>query len=192
MVIHLVKLINKTHAFVSQDKSSTFKRPLACDGILVHSSGETDCTCTLASSINDAMVDFFDVLEELRLGCAWVTEQKHIYIASDAVLVVHIFWLSTEHSQAKAFLNEVMTIDRGRYGADQSRCNVTGSGRLSDLCLFFVGQIYDVLVALTFEIVDLNDGLKDGEAVLDVREVVVAVDVDAVDLDFVTGASDID
>ena len=41
------------------------------------------------------------------------------------------------------------------------------------------------------QVVCLNDRLKDGETVLDIGEVVVSVDVDTMDLDLVTRASDI-
>ena len=55
-----------------------------------------------------------------------------------------------------------------------------------------ISELDHVLVSEATEVVHFDDGLEDWESVLDVSEVVISVDVDAVDLDFVTRAGDVD
>lgn len=54
-----------------------------------------------------------------------------------------------------------------------------------------VCELHDILITLALKVVNLNDGLENGEAVLDVCEVIVSVDVNTVNLDLITWAGDI-
>ena len=55
----------------------------------------------------------------------------------------------------------------------------------------FVGELDYIFISKSSQIVHLNDGLEDWETVLDVGKVVVPVDVDSMDLDFIARASHI-
>lgn len=61
-----------------------------------------------------------------------------------------------------------------------------------DLLLVVVSELNDVLVAESSQVVGLNDGLEDGESVLNVSEVVEPVDVNTGDFDFISGSGNID
>ena len=111
LVVHLVKLVNEADTFVSKDESTALKRPFSSDWILVHTSRETDCACTFAGRVDHTMVDFFDVLEELTLGSARVSQQKHVDVTSDPVLTINILWLAAKHSECEALFNEVVAVD---------------------------------------------------------------------------------
>jgi len=58
--------------------------------------------------------------------------------------------------------------------------------------LLLVSELNHIFIAKALQVVHFDDSLKDGEAMLDVREVVIPVDVDSMNLDLITGASDVD
>ena len=100
-----------------------------------------------------------------------------------------VLGLSSEHSQSKSPLNELVSIDGWGNGVDDSLADVRSSCKLSDLLLVLVGQLEDLVVSESLHIVRLDDRLEDGEAVLDIGEVVKPVDVDTCDLHFISWAS---
>ena len=74
---------------------------------------------------------------------------------------------------------------------DYSVGNVTFARRLSDLSFLLIGKLNHVLIAKAVHVVGLNNCLENWEAMLDVSEVVVSIDVDSMNLDLVAWASDI-
>ena len=98
LVIHLVELVDEADTLVGKHKCTTFQSPLACDRVFMNTSRQSDRACTFACSIHYSVINFLNILEELRFGSSWVTKQKHVDISSDSVLPVHIFRLSTKHS----------------------------------------------------------------------------------------------
>ena len=191
IVVHLIKLINEADSFIGEDECSTLERPLTSDWVSMHAGRKTDGACTFTCRVDDAMVDLFDVLEELTLGCAWVSEQEHINVTTDSVLAVHVLGLTAKHGQCQALLDEIVTVDRRCNRLDHSVCDVSLSRCLSDLSLLLISELNHVLITKAVQVVCLNDCLEDRETVLDVCEVVIPVDVDSVDFNFVARASDI-
>ena len=57
--------------------------------------------------------------------------------------------------------------------------------------LLLVRELHYILVSLALKVVDFDDCLENGETVLDVREVIVPIDVNAVNLDLITWTGDI-
>ena len=62
---------------------------------------------------------------------------------------------------------------------------------LSDLSLLLIGKLNYVLIAKTLQVIGLYNGLEDREAVLDVSKVVIPVDIDSMDFNLVSRASNI-
>ena len=85
-----------------------------------------------------------------------------------------------------------MPVDRGRDGGNQALGDVLLPAGVSDNLLLLVCELHNVFVSLALQVVDLNDGLEDGEAVLNVREIVISVDVNAMNFDFISWSSNID
>ena len=192
ILIHLIELINEADTFVGEDESSTLKCPFSSDGVFVHTSCQTDSTCALSCRVDNSVVDLLDVLEELGLSGTGVTEEQHVDVATDPMLLVHVLGLASKHSQQKTFLDELMAIDRWSNRSNKALGNVLLAASITDFVLLLIGQLYNILVTLTLQVVDLNDCLEDGESVLDVRKVIVPVDVDSVDFDLITGAGNVD
>ena len=114
LIVHLVKLIDQADSFVSQNQSTCLKRPLLSDRISVHSSSQTHCTSSLSGSIDDSWEYLLYVLEELRLGSTWVSEQEAVDISPDLVLATNILGHSSKHSQRDGFLDELVSVDGWR------------------------------------------------------------------------------
>ena len=108
------------------------------------------------------------------------------------MLPVHIFRLTAKHGKREPFLDELVPVDTGCDGRDQALGNVGLSRFSSDLGFLLISQLDDVFVTKSLQVVHFDNCLEDREAVLDVGEVVVSVDVDAMDLDLVAGARYID
>lgn len=192
VLIHLIELIDEADAFVGKDESSTLKCPFSSDGVFVHTSCQTDSTCALSGRVNNSVVDLLDVLEELRLGGTGVTEEEHVDVATNPMFLVHILGLASEHSQQKTFLDELMAVDGWSNGSNKALGNVLLAASITDFVLLLIGQLHNILVTLTLQVVDLNDCLEDRESVLDVCKVIVPVDVDSVDFNFITGTGNVD
>jgi len=108
------------------------------------------------------------------------------------VLLVDVLGLASKHSQQKTFLDELMAVDGGSNGSNKTLGNVLLAASITNFVFLLVGQLHNILITLTLQIVDLNDSLEDRESVLDVRKVIVSVDVDSVDFNFITGAGNVD
>jgi len=74
LFIHLIELINKAEAFISQDHCSSLQFPLACLIILFYTSCQSHCRCTFASGINTAVENFLKTLKELWFGDSRITK----------------------------------------------------------------------------------------------------------------------
>lgn len=186
LFIHFVELIDQTDSFIGQNKSSSFQRPLLSDWVSVHSRSETNGTCSLTSGIDDSWEDLFNVLEELRLGCSWVSEKKAINISSNFMLSSNIFWNSSKHSQSDGFLDELVSKDGRSYRLKDYFSDVWFLRKGSDLLLVLVGQLNDIFVSETFDVVGLDGSVEHWEAVLDVSAVVKPIDKDSCDFNFIT------
>ena len=99
IVVHLIKLVDEADSFIGEYKCSTLERPLSSDWISVYTCRKTDSACTFTSCVDNSMVDLLDVLEELTFGSTWVSQQKHIDVTTDPVLVVNVFGLTAKHGQ---------------------------------------------------------------------------------------------
>ena len=96
-VVHLVELVDQADALVGEHERAAFERPLARHRLLVHRRRQTDGRGSLAGGEDGARRRLLDVLEELRLGRARITEEEHVDVATDAVLAVHILRVAAEH-----------------------------------------------------------------------------------------------
>ena len=85
-----------------------------------------------------------------------------------------------------------MPVDRRCNRLNDSTGDVSFARCLSDLSLLLIGKLNYILIAKTLQIIGLYNGLEDREAVLDVSKVVIPVDVNSMDFNLVSRASDID
>lgn len=104
------------------------------------------------------------------------------------MLLIYVFWLTTEHCQGETFLDELVAVYGRGNRADESLGDVALASGCPDFFLLFISELDNVLIAEASEVVNFDHGLEDGESVLYVREVVIPVDVDTVDFDFVARA----
>ena len=111
LVIHFIKLINKTNSLISQDQCSSLKCPFLSDWISMHSSSQTDSTCSLSGSVDYSWEDLLNILEELRLGSSWVSQEQTVDVSSDLMFATNILGHSSKHSQCNGFLDELMPVD---------------------------------------------------------------------------------
>ena len=85
-----------------------------------------------------------------------------------------------------------MTVDRGSNRVDDLLANVGLSRQIPNLLLVLLGQLDDILVSETADVVCLNDGRENREAMLYVSEIVEPIDVDTCDLDLITRSRTVD
>jgi len=111
LFVHLIKFVDQTNTFVCQHKGTSFKGPFLSDGVFMHTGCETDSTSTFTCSVDDSVVHSFNVLKELGLRSAWVTEKQHVDVTSDPMLSAHILGLATEHAHGKSLLDELMAVN---------------------------------------------------------------------------------
>ena len=79
-----------------------------------------------------------------------------------------------------------MAVDRRGDRLNDAVGDVTLARCLSDFCLLLICELDHIFITKAMQIVCLNDGLEHWEAVLDIGEVVVSIDIDSMDLDLVT------
>jgi len=77
----------------------------------MHTGRETDSTSTFTCSVYDSVVHSFDVLKELGLRGAWVTEKQHVDVTSYPMLSAYILRLATEHAHGKSLFDELMAVN---------------------------------------------------------------------------------
>lgn len=192
-VVHLVEFVDQADALVGQDECTTFETPLAGDGVLADAGRQTDRTGTLSSCKDRAVRSLFDVLEHLRLGGTGVSEKEDVDVATNAVLAVDVLGHSSEKGEGNGRLDVVVTVDRRRHGFDDPLADPLISRELPDRVLVLFRQAErGKQVLLLVDVVRLEHGRKDGEAVLDVERSVKVVAVDAGDFDFVSRFSGVD
>jgi len=192
LVIHLIKFINQADPSVCQDQGASLQCPLPSHRVLVDASSQPHSTGAFPSGIDAAVEDLLHVLQELRLGSSRVSQEQHVDVPSDPVLSSNIFGFSAKHGESKAFLDELMAIDGWSHGVDDPFADVGLPREVSDLVLVLVRQLEHLLVPKTFHQVCLDDRLEHREAVLYIRKVVKSVDVDASDLNLITGPGTVD
>ena len=66
LVIHFVKLIDKTDSSVRKYKCPSFKRPLPCHWILVYCCSQTNSRSSLSSRVDGSLTSFLDVSREKK------------------------------------------------------------------------------------------------------------------------------
>ena len=85
-----------------------------------------------------------------------------------------------------------MTVNRRSNRIDDLLANVGLPRQIPYLLLVLLGQLDDIFVSETADIVCLNDCREHREAMLHVSEIVESIDVDTGDLDLITRSSTID
>jgi hypothetical protein len=111
-VVHLVELVDDADALVGQDKRSRLQGPLACDRTLLHVGGETDSAGALARGVHGTMSCLLHVLQELGLGCAWITAEQDVDVTTKLVLATRVLWLAAEEEQRNGTLDVLVTVNR--------------------------------------------------------------------------------
>lgn len=103
------------------------------------------------------------------------------------MLAVDVLWHSSEEGEGDRRLDVVVTIDGRRHRLDDPLADPLVSRELPDCVLVLFGQAErGKQVLLLVDVVRLEHGRKDGEAVLDVKRRVKVVAVDASDFDLVS------
>jgi hypothetical protein len=82
-----------------------------------------------------------------------------------------------------------VTIDRRSNRLDDVHSNAGSLGELANLLLVLVGQVDNVFITESLEVVDFNVGLEYREAMADIREVVKPVNVNTSNFNFITRTS---
>jgi hypothetical protein len=116
LVVHLVKLVNKTDALISKDQRASLQRPLSRDWVAAHRRRQTDGRCALARGENGAVGRLLHVLEKLGLGRAWVAKRQDINITTDAVLLAGVFGNASKHGESYRRFDVFVSIN-GRSNA---------------------------------------------------------------------------
>jgi hypothetical protein len=89
-IVHLVELVDKTVTLVREHERSTLERPFPRDRVLAHARRQTNRGRPLASREDGSVRGLLDVLEELRLGSARVSQQENVDVPSEAQLAVDV------------------------------------------------------------------------------------------------------
>ena len=192
LVVHFVKLIDEANSLVGQHESSGFEDPFTRNGVSMNSCCETNCTSALTGGIDDSGEDLLDVFQELGFGSSWITEEKTVDVTSDLMLSTNILWDTSEHGEGQSLLDEQMSVNAGSHGLENLQGDAWFLGEFIDLLLVFVGELNDLFIAESLDVVGLDDGVEDWEAVLDVGSVVEFVDEDTGDFNFVSWSCSID
>lgn len=192
-VVHLVKLVDQADTLVRQDERPTLETPLARDGVLPHARRQTDGTCALARRKHGAVRRLLDILEHLRLGRTRVTEQKHVDVATDAMLPVDVLGHAAKEGQGDGGLDVVVAVNRRRHRLDDTLADAFIAREIADRLLVLLRKTERRKeVLLLVDVVRLEDGRKDGEAVFDIERGIEVVAVDARNLNLVAGLGRID
>mmetsp|Transcript_13452 Transcript_13452/g.32050 ORF Transcript_13452/g.32050 Transcript_13452/m.32050 type:complete len:361 (-) Transcript_13452:405-1487(-) len=109
------------------------------------------------------------------------------------MLALDVFGLSAEHGERECRLDVVVPEDRGRHARNDLLHNVRVLCHFADLLLVLLGQAERrVDVVFLADVVRLDVGRKDWEAVFAVQRRVKVVLVDASDLDLLAGPRAVD
>ena len=192
MVVHFVELIDKANTFIGQNKSSGFEDPFTRNGVSMNSCSETDGTCAFTGGINDSGEDLLNVFQELGFGSSWVTEKKAVDVTSDLMLSTNILWYTAEHGEGQGLLDEQMSVNTWSHGLENLEGDAWFLGELVNCLFVFVGELDDLFVAESFDVVGLDDCVEDWEAMLDICSIVEFVDKDTGNFNFVSRSSSID
>ena len=95
-IVHLVKLVDQAVALVREHERPALKCPLARDWVLAHARRQTDCGRTLTGREDGSVRGLLDVLEELRLGRTWVSQEENVDVPSEAKLAVDVLGNAAE------------------------------------------------------------------------------------------------
>ena len=109
--VHLVKLIDTTYSVVSKHQGTSFKTELSSLRIFADTCCQTSGVGSLAAAVNSAGEELADVLEELRLGGGWVTNDADVYITSKLNLVCCVLFNAAKQLQQDAFFDVQMAVD---------------------------------------------------------------------------------
>lgn len=103
--LHLVELIDAADSHISQHQSTGLKGKLL--GIRIDHDGcsETDSGTSLSRCVNCPWSKERDVLEELRFGNTWVTDEGDVDFTSDFEVVMGLFGHSAGHEQQQRFFD---------------------------------------------------------------------------------------
>ena len=162
-------------------ESSSFKNPLLCNWIFMHSCCQTDGTCSLTCGVDYSWRNLLDVFQELRFGSTWVSQKEHVNVSSDFMFSADIFWDTTKHGKNNTFLDELMAIYTWSDRVEDFLLNISLFGELLNSNLVLVSNFDDVFITESSHIVCLNDGVEDREPVLDVSSIVEFVDENTCD-----------
>tara|TARA_B110000285_G_C14905297_1_gene505276 strand:- start:134 stop:391 length:258 start_codon:yes stop_codon:yes gene_type:complete len=82
-----------------------------------------------------------------------------------------------------------VTINRWSNGLDDVHCNTRPLRILADFFLIFIGQINNIFITESLEVINFNVGLEDGESMAYIGEVVKSVNVYTSYFNFITRTS---
>lgn len=181
-IVHLVELIDKAHTFISEHESSSLEDKLLRNWVSVDTGCQTDGTCSLTGSIDNSWENLLDILQKLRLGSSWVSEEKHVDISSDSMLSSDILWHTSEHGEGEALLNEVMAVDTWGDGVEDLFGDSWLLAELFDLMLIFVGKLDNLLITESSNVVCFDNSCENWETMLHICTIVKLVDEDSSDL----------
>ncbi|KAJ6443533.1 hypothetical protein O9K51_04712 [Purpureocillium lavendulum] len=193
LVIHLVELVNQAGAAIGQHEGAALERPLARQRVATDASRQTDGTGALARGEDGTVRRLLDVLEHLGLGRAGVAEQQDVDVAAHVVGALGGLGDAAKERQGDGGLDVGVAIDAGGDGVDELVDDVGVPRQLADLVLVLLGhaEAGELVVGLD-DVVGLEDGGEDGEAVAVVELRVVVVAVDARHLDLLAGLGAVD
>lgn len=107
--IHLIKLINAADAMISKHQSSCFDAELSCLGVFQDTGSQTSSARSFTTGIDRSGEERADVLQELTLGRAWVTNDANVDITSQLDALNCGLVDSSEQLQKDTFLDIKMS-----------------------------------------------------------------------------------
>ena len=110
--VHLVKLIDATDTMVCQHQSSCFNAELSSLSVLQDTGSQTCGITGLSTTVDGSWQELADILEELTLGCGWVSDDAGVDVSSQLKIVSCVLLDSTEELEEDSFLDILMTVDR--------------------------------------------------------------------------------
>lgn len=119
VLVHLVELVDATHAHVCQDQGSCLEREFPRSGV-----GDDGCSkpyagTALSRGIDSPRGDIGDMLEELRLGNPWISKKSDINLAPDPKMIFGLYGNPTCHLQQQCLLNTLHSINLRCYAPGQ-------------------------------------------------------------------------
>ena len=137
---HFIEFVDADDPPVCQDHGASLELELSGGGVLDDAGRESGCGGAFAGSVYANGGDSFDILEELALGGAGVSDQKYVDIAPELGLVGQQLFAAAEEQTGNGLFDVVVAVDgRADVFAD-AFVDVLLLGQLQELLLLLLAE----------------------------------------------------